>query len=31
MYQGGDEYEGQYLDNKMHGQGVYTYKNGVKY
>ena len=37
MYQGvyewpdGRKYEGEWLDNSMHGKGIYTWKDGRKY
>jgi hypothetical protein len=27
----GRRYEGEWLDNNMHGKGVYTWKDGRKY
>lgn len=30
-YTNGDVYEGQWLDNKKHGQGIYTYSSGDMY
>ena len=27
----GDKYAGEWKDNKMHGQGIYSYANGDKY
>ncbi len=31
VYVNGDEYVGEWKDNKMHGQGTLTYTDGAKY
>ena len=31
IYPSGDKYLGEWLNNKMHGNGIYTYKDGRIY
>lgn len=30
-FDNGDSYEGQWLDNKKHGEGIFTWKSGNSY